>query len=125
MLIAVVATCVAVPASALGGTSADADCNKHQALTSHYTVKQLQQALATMPADEEEYTNCQDVIQRQLNQELATPGSGSTGSSGGSGGSFLPAWAIVLLIVVILGGTSATVVARRRRTDGDAPPSED
>jgi hypothetical protein len=124
MLIAVVAVCAAVTASALGGSSADADCNKHQALTQHYTAAQLQKALATMPADEEEYTNCQDVIQRQLNQELATPGGSSKGSSGGSSGSFLPAWAIVLLIIVILGGTTATVVARRRRTGGDAPPED-
>ena len=55
-----------------------ADCNAHGGLTRHYTVKQLQKALATMPADIKQYTSCPDVIDHQLLVQLGKlPGSGT------------------------------------------------
>ena len=99
-------------ASAAGVPAADADCNKNGALTKHYTVKQLQTALATMPADIKEYTNCPDVINNQLLRQLGRlPGSGG---SGGGGGSFLPVWLIVVLALLVLGGAGFGALALRR-----------
>jgi hypothetical protein len=67
-----------------------------------------------MPADVKEYTDCYDVVQRQL---LAQIGGGHGGGAGGSGsgGSFLPTPLLVVLILLGLGAVSFGVVAIRRR----------
>ena len=58
----------------------NADCNANSRLTAHYTPAQLRRALATMPADVKEYTDCYDVIQRTLLADLGQlHGSGSGG----------------------------------------------
>src|SRR5947209_4504941 len=85
---------------AAGVPAADADCQAHVKLTKHYTVQQLQTALATMPADIKEYTPCPDIINHQLLVALGKLPPGS----GGGGGSFLPVWLIVLLALLVLGG---------------------
>ena len=112
------ALCIAAPgplggsALAAGVPAADADCNQHGTLTKHYTVQQLKTALATMPADIKEYTNCPDVINNQLLKQLGKlPGSGG---SGGGGGSFLPVWLIVVLALLVLGGAGFGALAVRR-----------
>ncbi len=117
LLIVLVALAAAVPAptNALGVTArVVADCNAHGRLTGHYSEATLHTALNTLPTDVAEYTNCADVIRKQLLAQVGGSKSSGPGSGGGSGGSFLPTWVMVLLIIVILGGAGATVAARRR-----------
>jgi hypothetical protein len=90
-----------------------ADCNTHAALTRQYTVAQLRNALATMPADIKEYTNCPDVIQRALLAQLGGVHGG--GGPGQGGGSFLPTPLIVVLALLIVGGGAFAVYAYRRQ----------
>ena len=65
-----------------GGTAAQAitDCNNHSKLTAHYVARRAAPALATMPADVREYTDCYDVIEKQLFAQL-----GTSSASGGPG----------------------------------------
>jgi hypothetical protein len=121
-------------AVAAGGTPAQAinDCNDHLKLTQSYSSPVLRQALAQMPADVREYTDCFDVIERQLFKQLgqsgAAGGGASTSSSGGSG---LPTWLIVVIVVLALAAiTFGALALRRRRTepgsgapDGPAGPT--
>jgi hypothetical protein len=103
----------AAPASARL-TKAVADCNSHAQLTQSYTEGELRQALNTMPSDVKEYTNCYDVIQRQL---LADIGKIKARDSGGGGGgsSFLPTPLLVVLGVLVLTAGGFAVIARRQR----------
>ncbi len=91
------------------------DCNTHGQLTQPYTATQLREALATLPADVKEYTDCYDVIQRALLTELG--GAGHTGSagSGGGGGSFLPTPVIVVVALLVFTGLAFGLVAARRQ----------
>jgi hypothetical protein len=100
--------------SAAQALTPDADCQAHLNLTRSYTIGQLEHGLATMPADESEYTDCPDVLQHALDVAVAAKRAGGSGRSGGGGGSSLSTVLIVVLIVVILGGAGATVAARRR-----------
>lgn len=93
-------------------TAPAADCNQHAALTRTYTVSELRTALATMPADIREYTNCYDVIQRAL---LARLGQAQGGGSGQGGGSFLPTPVLIVLVALGLAAVSLGVMAVRRR----------
>jgi hypothetical protein len=100
-------------ASARGLTKAVSDCNTHTRLTAHYTPAQLRQALNTMPSDIKEYTNCYDLIQRQLLAEIG--GIKAKGGSGGGGSSFLPTPLLIVLGVLVVAAGGFAVVARRRR----------
>jgi hypothetical protein len=103
-------------ADAAGLSGVVADCNTHTRLTHQYTVAQLRNALATMPADIKEYSDCSDVIQRQLLAQLGgLRGHGGSGSGSG-GGSFLPTPVIVVLALLVLGGAGFAAYAWRRRT---------
>lgn len=105
----------ALPAHASGiGAAVLADCNAHDALTKSYTVAELRNALATMPATMKEYTDCPDVISRALNSALANGGK-SNGSGSGSGGSFLPTPVIVILVLLVLAAATFGAIAIRRR----------
>jgi hypothetical protein len=100
-------------AGAAGLSAPVEDCNAHGQLTGHYTVAQLRSALATMPVDVKEYTNCGDVIQRALLAQLgALRGHGGSGQGGGS---FLPTPLIVVLGLLVVGGVGFGVYACRRR----------
>jgi hypothetical protein len=101
------------PAAAAGLSPVVADCNTHARLTGHYSIAQLRSALATMPADIKEYTNCADVIQRALLGQVAVLHGG--GGSGKGGGSFLPTPLIVVLAVLVVGGGAFGAFAWRRR----------
>ena len=103
----------AAPAWA-GPTGQDvlADCNSHGTLTGHYSTADLQAALAAMPAQTKEYTDCYDLVQRTLLAELGQL-HGSGGS--GSGGSLLPTWLIVVVALLVVGGAGFGAVALRRR----------
>jgi hypothetical protein len=111
--LAAAASLLPATAGAAGLSPAVADCNTHNHLTHHYSIAQLRNALATMPADIQEYTNCQDVIQRQLLAQLGTL-RGNRGSGSG-GGSFLPTPVIVVLVLIVVGGVGFGTYAWRRR----------
>jgi len=116
------ALATARPTAALAAASASpsaviTDCREHGKLTQTYTIAALRDALATMPADIAQYTDCQDVIQMALNAAVATPAGVGT-VSGSSGGSLLPSWLIVVLGLLALAaaGFGALEVRRRRGT---------
>jgi len=117
ILVAVaLAGCASLPAAApaaAGLPAADIDCNANARLTHQYTIAQLQQALAQMPADMRAYSDCPDVIRRQLLIQLGKLRVGDSG--GGSGGSFLPVWLIVVLALLAAGASAFGVLALRRR----------
>lgn len=100
------------------GSPAVTDCNAHGQLTQHYSVAQLHTALATMPADIQEYTNCYDVIQRQLLAQVSGTHVADVKSPASSGSSFLPTPVIIALAVVVLGGGALAGVAIQRRSGG-------
>ena len=102
-------------AQAAGLSAPVADCNTHARLTQHYTVAQLRSALATMPADIKEYTNCPDVLQRALLEQLGTSVKPGGGGSGQGGGSFLPTSLIVVLALLLVAGAGFAVYAWRQR----------
>lgn len=102
-------------ASSSSGAAAIADCRAHGRLTASYTVAELQNALATMPVDVKQYSDCYDVIQNALQQAIKNGGHSGSGSSGGSGGSFLPTWLIVVIVLLVLGGITYAALAIRRR----------
>ena len=58
--------------AATGGTPSQAisDCNSHDKLTAYYSPSVLRAALARMPSDVKEYTDCYDVIEQQLFKEI-------------------------------------------------------
>jgi hypothetical protein len=115
---AVSAAAPAVVAAQSGGTASQAitDCNDHGTLTGHYSADVLRNALATMPADVREYTDCYDVIEKQLFAELGTSSSSGTGGSGSSsGGSVLPTWLVIVIVVLALAALTFGALAIRRR----------
>lgn len=73
-----------VPASTALASGADVirDCAHNGRLTKTYTQKEYHDALAHIPADVDEYTDCRSVIRRA---ELSL-GSGSSGGGGAAGG---------------------------------------
>lgn len=112
----VLVSCLAAPAALASGTQVVADCNAHGKLTRQYSAADLRNALATMPSSVKEYTDCADVIQRQLLTQLgATHHSGGGGSAQTSGGSFLPTPLIVALVALALAATTVGAIAVRRR----------
>jgi hypothetical protein len=119
-LVCVAATVLPAPGAAAppSGTAAQAisDCNDHAQLTRYYSPTVLREALASMPADVKEYTDCYDVIERQLFSELSkgtTPGAATPKSS--SSGSFLPTWLIVVIVLLALAAVTLGAVSIRRR----------
>ncbi len=119
----------ALVSAAAGGSASQAitDCNDHGKLTATYSSQVLRAALAQMPADVREYTDCFDVIERQLFKQLSSGGAASSGStSSSSGSSFLPTWLIIVIIVLALAAiTFGALALRRRRTPpgaGGPPP---
>ena len=86
-LLALVITFSLVPAATALAGSGDKvirDCTDDGVLQGHYTQKQLRDALASIPTDVDEYTNCRDVIRRAA----FAGGGGGKGGGGGAGGDF-------------------------------------
>ena len=133
---ALLATAPAVDAAqSSGGTGTQAitDCNDNGKLTSHYSSDALRSALADMPADVREYTDCYDVIEKQLFAQLGSSSSGTSGGGSSSGGSVLPTWLVIVIVVLALAALTFGALAIRRRQleaksgadspDGDAAGS--
>jgi hypothetical protein len=114
LLVALAATAATQPAFA-AGSPATADCNSHGRLTQHYSVAQLHTALSTMSADVQEYTDCYNVIQNQLNAQVAGRRVDPSNSSVSGGSSFLSTPLLIALIVLLVGGGALAGVAMRRR----------
>jgi len=72
--VAVVASCLLIPATSALASGADVirDCNDNGRLTKTYSQKEYRQALAQMPADIKQYTDCEGIIRRA---QLGLPGS--------------------------------------------------
>jgi len=111
----VVALAGASPAAA-SGSAATADCAAHGHLTRSYSSAQLSSALAAMPADLQEYTNCYSVIRQALLAQVPAARHHQAASDSGSGGSFLSTPVIVAIVVLGVGGAGAGAVALRRRS---------
>ena len=63
------------------------DCTDDGQLEGHYSQKDLRDALASIPSDVDEYTNCRDVIRRAAFGGAGGGGKGGSGGAGGGGGS--------------------------------------
>jgi hypothetical protein len=121
LLALVCALSIGVPAVAAASSDTPAaaisDCNANGQLTAHYSTDTLRQALAQMPADVREYTNCYDAIERQLLAQLKTEsGTSTTPTTTSSSSSFLPTWLIVVLVVLALAAITFAALAFRRRS---------
>jgi hypothetical protein len=104
--------------NAIALQSPGVDCQDHgYKLTRHYTVPQLQHALATLPAQISEYTPCAQVIQAQLNAQLNVTGT-STTVKAKSGGSSLSGVLIGVIVVIVLAGGALAYLASRRSAGG-------
>jgi hypothetical protein len=117
LLLASIATVLISASPAVAGIGAPviADCQAHLKLTHHYSIAQLKNAAATLPADTSEYTNCQQVIESALT-DPGGPGA-NNGASGGSGGSFLPTPVLVVLVLLVLAAATFGAISVRRRRE--------
>ena len=79
---------LAVPALAqASGSAVIRDCTDDGQLSKTYTQKDYADALAHLPADVDEYSDCRDVISRaRLGAGGGSNGGGSNGSGGAGGG---------------------------------------
>ncbi len=121
LLVVVSLGAFAAPALAASRSPAVSDCVANARLTRTYTVSELQNALATMPTDVKQYTDCYDVIDRALLAQLGKLHAGRPASSStSSGGSFLPTPLLIILILLVLaaGGFGVLALQRRRHRAG-------
>jgi len=107
----------AVAAAASGDTprAAIADCSANDRLTQHYSSATLTAALAQLPADVREYSDCYDVIEKQLFAQLGKSSTGASGGGSSSGGSVLPTWLLIVIIVLALAALTFGALAIRNR----------
>jgi hypothetical protein len=117
LLVVLIATLLipAAPAAAGIGTPVIADCQAHLKLTRHYSIAQLNNALAILPADTKEYTNCAQVIESALT-DPGGPGA-NNGAGSGSGGSFLPTPVLIVLVLLLLAAATFGGISLRRRRE--------
>jgi hypothetical protein len=83
-----VAVCLAAPSGALAsGKQVIRDCTDDGALSKSYSQQDYKDALAHLPTDVDEYTDCRDVIRHaQLGGAGGTRNDGNGGGSAGGGG---------------------------------------
>jgi hypothetical protein len=113
---------LAIAASGSNAAQAISDCNDHGLLTQQYSSQVLRQALAQMPADVREYTDCFDVIERQLFKQLGSSKSSTPATTtSSSGSSFVPTWLIVVIVLLALAAITFGALALRRRGMSSAP----
>jgi len=81
LLITAVLGCLLLPAAAwASGDAVIKDCTDDGVIQGHYSQQDYKDALANLPTDVDEYTDCRDVIKR------AQTGGGSSGGPGAPGG---------------------------------------
>jgi hypothetical protein len=118
----------AAAAAAAAQSPVVGDCVAHGQLTQTYSAGELKTGLSTMSADIKEYTDCYDVIQRALLNEVGKSNPVGSASGSGSGGSFLPTPVIVALVLLALGVVTFGAIAVRRRgtppEQGGGPPDD-
>ena len=84
LLTTAVLGCLLLPAAAWGsGTAVIKDCTDDGVIQGHYSQQDYKDALANLPTDVDEYTDCRDVIKRA---QTGGGGSGGPGAPGGTGG---------------------------------------
>jgi len=83
LAVAVLSVCLLVPAAPTLASGADVlkDCSNNGRLSKTYTQKEYRQALAQMPTDLREYSDCANIIRRA---ELGLAGGTGTGGGGGT-----------------------------------------
>jgi len=86
LVLVVLSACLPVAEAAASGGDVIADCTKHGTLTKHYSQREYRQALATLPADVDEYGDCRNVI-----KDAQVAAAASTGSKKDSGAAAAPA----------------------------------
>jgi hypothetical protein len=114
-LFAVPTAALAAAASGDTAAAAIADCSANDRLTHHYSAATLTAALAKLPADVREYSDCYDVIEKQLFAQLGTSSSNGSGGGSSSGGSVLPTWLLIVIILLALGALTFGALAIRSR----------
>jgi hypothetical protein len=108
-LAALAATASASPTGVLS------DCKDHAQLTQHYSLGDLHEALSTMGADEKEYTDCYDVIQRALLADLGRVHPGTAATQQGGGSTFLTTPLIILIGIAGFAAGAVTYLGVRAR----------
>jgi hypothetical protein len=88
LLLTAVLGCLLLPAAAwASGEAVIKDCTDDGVIQGHYTQQDYKNALANLPTDVDEYTDCRDVIKRaQLGGTGGGGGAGGTGGGGPAGG---------------------------------------
>jgi hypothetical protein len=77
LLLTAVLGCLLLPAAAsASGEAVIKDCTDDGVIEGHYSQQDYKSALANLPTDVDEYTNCRDVIKRA---QLGATGGGSSG----------------------------------------------
>jgi hypothetical protein len=89
ILLGLLAALVLAPAARASDTAALLrDCQDDSVLEGHYTVAELRKARNEVVGDANEYTDCVDVLSRQIAAQVATSKpSSNSGSNSGAGGS--------------------------------------
>jgi hypothetical protein len=115
-----------VAAAATSGTPTQAvtDCDDHGTLTTYYSPTVLKAALNQMPVDVKEYTDCYDVIERQLFKELGRSSTGAATPTSSSSSSFLPTWLVIVIVILALAAITFGAMAIRRRSGGPGGPGD-
>jgi hypothetical protein len=85
-----------VPAALASGRTVIDDCTDDEIMAKTYTQKEYRDALATLPADADQYGNCRDIIARAQDAAVTkgakkNDGAGATTSGGGTPGAQPPA----------------------------------
>lgn len=129
VLVCVVSAGLHAAAAAAADTpqAAIADCYQHSQLTAHYSTDTLRKALVQMPADVREYSDCFDVIEKQLFAQQGSSGgsSGTPASNTSSSGSVIPTPLLIVIILLALAAvTFGALAIRRRRGEGTDDPAQ-
>ena len=87
LLLTAVLGCLLLPAAAwASGQAVIKDCTDDGVIEGHYSQQDYKNALANLPTDVDEYTDCRDVIKRAQTGGTGGGGTGGPGAPGGTGG---------------------------------------